>query len=279
MATSARSLNQEARITNNEKLVSALVASMSHDCAECLPVLACCCGSCTTSVKNVPVFVDTRGQYGQIVPNFGMVHTACIRDHGVLYMCTRLPLCDMCHARRKVDSIVIPQNFTREQAILEAVAEYAARAAELKAAVAMHKEEPDEIAMPAIEPSAKRFQTSEAPPKMFSMPGMTVTTPTASVQMSMPAPAPAPVPAMPFAGMKVVAAPAKIPYPIATQTAQTGKPLTIKAKFNSKCAALQACTVGLQIQAGDQVVWIKPIGVFHPECATKRPDPGFDEFH
>jgi hypothetical protein len=223
------------------------------------------------------VFIDTRGQYGQIVPNFGFVHTTCVRNHGVLDMCTRLPLCDLCHARRKVDAIAVPEGWTRENAIAEAITEYAARAAELKEAVAIHKNEPDVILMPFIEPSAKRFHTSETPRKMFDMPGMTVNKPSLAQAQAAEALAPAPAPAtIAFAGMDIIKPP-KIPFPIASAVPkpQSGAPMTIRAKFNSNCAALRACTVGLQIQVGDQVVWIKSIGVFHPECATKTPDAGF----
>jgi hypothetical protein len=267
MATSAEILNKDACIMNNEKLVSALVASMAHDCTECLPILACCCGFCPAETKTVPVFVDTRGQYGQIVPNVGFVHTTCIRNHGVLYMCTQLPLlslCELCHARRKVDAIVFPEGWTREHAIAEAITEYAARAAELKAAVAIHKNEPDDIPIPFIEPSAKRFHTSETPQKMFDMPGMTVNNSGTPSLAQAQAPAPATIA---FTGMDIINPP-KIPFPIASAVPkpQSGAPMTIRAKFNSKCAAGLACKVQLQIQAGKQVVWVKPLGVFHPQC-------------
>jgi len=263
MAMTATSLNQEARVTNYEKLVSALVASSGGEGAECLPVLTCCCGSCVVETKNRPVFIDTRGHYGQIVPNYGMVHIACIREHGVVHMCTKLPLCDLCHARRKIaamDGIAV--DVTREKAIADAITEYAARAAEFKAAVTVHKEEADEFAMPAFEPGAKRFQTCEAPSPGFAMPGMAF----GAAPASTPAPAPAPA-AFAFSGMKVVDAP-KISYPIATSQPkpQSGQPMTIRAKFNSKCAAGAACKVLLQIEAGEQVVWVKPVGVYHVQC-------------
>lgn len=261
----AARINLEAQILNNEKLVSALTARSG--CTACLPLLTCCCGSCGPQSK--PVFIDTRGHFGQIVPNFGMVHTACIREHGVTHICTRLPLCDLCHARRKLAAAEEEEPSAREKAVAESIDEYVARGIEFKAAAAVHKDDADGFNVPdfatpnPVEPSAKRFQSNEAPPPRFAMPGMTMS--------AAPSPAPsfssAAAPANAFSGMKLVAAPAKVAYPIATTAKpQSGQGMTITAKFNSKCAAGANCKVMLQIEAGAKVVWVKPLGVFHPEC-------------
>lgn len=255
MASTGTILNQDAQIKNYERLVSALVRFESTNLGReaYAPLLACHCGTqCKWQTK--PVFIDIRGQYGQIVRNVGMVHTSCIREHGLSVMCTKAPPCDMCHARRDVEKLTIPPNVGPElvQAVEDAMKEYIARAIELKTAVAIHQDYFENEA--THDPPAKRFQTSDftttAVP-MPPMPGMTINTTPPTIK------------------------PFPIFDPLQRQTGgssddqvfqSNAAPKIISAKYVSKCAAKQCTKERKPIEPGENVYWSKGVGVFHLEC-------------